>query len=60
MTRPSAFLAFSIEGRVDGSGRLLSADPHLMRLHLGNGGSEQGVLAVPALLAIARLCWRTG
>lgn len=60
MTGPSAFLAFSIEGRVDGAGRLLSADPHLMRLHLANGGVENGVLAVPSLLAIAQLCWRTG
>lgn len=60
MTGPPIALAFSIEGRVDETGRLLSADPHLLRLHQNNGGDEKGVLAVPALLTVAQLCWRTG
>jgi signal transduction histidine kinase len=60
MTSRSPFLALAIEGRIDGNGAVLSADPHLMRLHKANGGVEGGVLAVPPLLTLARLAWSTG
>jgi nitrogen-specific signal transduction histidine kinase len=59
MRRPG-FLAFSIEAQIDAEGRLLSADPHLARLHLANGGVEGGKLAVPGLFNLVQLCWRTG
>ena len=60
MNRLDGLLAIGIEGRVDADGHLLAADPHLMHLHRANGGSEGGILAIPALLKIAKLCWRTG
>ena len=59
MRRPG-FLAFSIEAQVDADGKLLSADPHLARLHLANGGIEGGKLAIPGLFNLTQLSWRTG
>lgn len=60
LSNRSPFLALDIQGRVDRDGHLLSADPHLLRLHLANGGVDGGVLSVPPLLALCMLVWRTG
>jgi signal transduction histidine kinase len=53
-------LTVAIEASVSSDGRLISADPHLMRLHRAGGGVEGGILAIPPLLSLARLAWRTG
>ncbi len=53
-------LAIAIEAELDGGGRVVSADPHIMRMHKRNGGVDGGVLAIPGILALARLAWRTG
>ncbi len=54
------YLSLAIEAQVDSEGRVLSADPHLKRLHKNNGGLESGILAIPSLLNLVQLAWRTG
>jgi signal transduction histidine kinase len=49
-----------IRGRVDGEGRLVSADPELAGLQLRAGGEEGGALALPQVAALARLARRLG
>ncbi len=53
-------LALPIKCVVDADGRLLAADSAVRRLHFANGGLDGGILAVPALLDLASLCWRIG
>jgi signal transduction histidine kinase len=48
----------SIQGRVDGEGRLIAADPPLAALHERAGGREGGILSVPQIAALARLAKR--
>ncbi len=48
-------LAEPVRGQLDAEGRLISADPPLLRLHLHCGGYEGGPLAVPQLLSLCRL-----
>lgn len=48
-------LAEPVRGQLDGDGRLVSADPPLLRLHLHCGGFEGGPLAVPQLSNLCRL-----
>ncbi|QTD56078.1 sensor histidine kinase [Parasphingorhabdus cellanae] len=48
-------LAEPVRGLLDADGRLISADPPLLRLHLHCGGYEGGPLAVPQLLSLCRL-----
>ena len=48
-------LAEPVRGQLDGDGRLVSADPPLLRLHLHSGGYEGGPLAVPQLSNLCRL-----
>lgn len=48
----------SINGRVDGEGRLIAADPPLAALHERAGGREGGMLSVPQIAALARLAKR--
>ncbi len=55
MTSRTPYLALAIEARLDREGRVIAADPALMRLHKANGGMEGGVLAIPPLLALAQL-----
>lgn len=50
--------ATPIHGRLDGEGRLIQADPPLLRLHEQAGGIEGGRLAVPQLASLARLTAR--
>lgn len=50
----------AIAGRLDGEGRLVSADPPLLALHRRAGGKDGGVLAVPQIAALARLSRRLG
>jgi nitrogen-specific signal transduction histidine kinase len=59
MTGRSPYLALAIEAHLDREGRVIAADPALMRLHKANGGVEAGVLAIPPLLALAELAWLT-
>ncbi len=47
-------------GRVDGQGRLVEADPPLLRLQERAGGVAGGAFAVPQLAALARLTRRLG
>ncbi len=47
-----------VHGRVDGGGRLVSADPALADLHARAGGERGGPLAVPQLASLARLARR--
>lgn len=51
----SGNLAEPVRGKLDGDGRLIAADPLLMRLHLHCGGYEGGPLAVPQLAQLCRL-----
>ena len=53
-------LAQPVRGKLDGDGRLISADPLLMRLHLHCGGFEGGPLAVPQLAQLCRLSRKLG
>lgn len=48
-------LAEPVRGQLDAEGRLVSADPPLLRLHLHCGGYEGGPLAVPQLSNLCRL-----
>ena len=48
-------LAEPVRGQLDADGRLVSADPPLLRLHLHCGGYEGGPLAVPQLSNLCRL-----
>jgi signal transduction histidine kinase len=59
MNGRSPYLALAIEACLDRQGQLISADPVLLRLHKANGGVEGGVLAIPPLLALAKLAWLT-
>ena len=56
----SGNLAEPVKGRLDVDGRLVSADPLLLRLHLHCGGFEGGPLAIPQLANLARLSKRLG
>ena len=47
-----------VHGRIDAEGRLIQADPALMRLQEQAGGVEGGQLAVPQLASLARLTAR--
>ncbi len=47
-------------GKVDAQGRLVEADPPLLRLHQQAGGVAGGTIAVPQLGQIARLSRRLG
>ena len=58
--RPSGNLAEPVRGRLDTDGRLISADPLLLRLHFHCGGYEGGPLAVPQLANICRLSKQLG
>jgi signal transduction histidine kinase len=49
-----------VRGRIDGEGRLVSADPGLSELQAKAGGKEGGPLAVPGLAAVGRLALRLG
>ncbi|MEH6756535.1 MAG: HAMP domain-containing sensor histidine kinase [Parasphingorhabdus sp.] len=51
----SGNLAEPVRGQLDADGRLVSADPLLLRLHLHCGGYEGGPLAVPQLSNLCRL-----
>lgn len=51
----SGNLAEPVRGQLDSDGRLVSADPSLLRLHLHCGGFEGGPLAVPQLSNLCRL-----
>lgn len=51
----SGNLAEPVHGQLDADGRLVSADPLLLRLHLHCGGFEGGPLAVPQLSNLCRL-----
>lgn len=53
-------LAEPIKGRLDVDGRLVSADPLLLRLHLHCGGFEGGPLAIPQLANLCRLSKKLG
>lgn len=50
--------AVPVHGRLDGDGRLIQADPPLLRLQQQAGGIEGGRLAVPQLASLARLTAR--
>lgn len=52
--------AVVVNGTVDRQGRLIAADPRLLALHLGAGGQEGGILAVPQIAALARLARTLG
>ncbi|HET9427040.1 MAG TPA: PAS domain-containing sensor histidine kinase [Allosphingosinicella sp.] len=47
-----------VNGRVDGEGRLIAADPPLAALHERAGGRAGGTLSVPQIAALARLAQR--
>ena len=47
-----------VNGRVDGAGRLIAADPPLAALHERAGGRAGGMLSVPQIAALARLANR--
>jgi signal transduction histidine kinase len=47
-----------VNGKVDGQGRLVEADPPLLRLHERAGGAQGGVLAIPQLASLVRLTRR--
>jgi signal transduction histidine kinase len=49
-----------VRGKMDGEGRLVSADPSLSELQAKAGGREGGPLAVPGLAAVGRLALRLG
>lgn len=53
-------LAEPVKGRLDVDGRLVSADPMLLRLHLHCGGFEGGPLAIPQLANLYRLSKKLG
>jgi signal transduction histidine kinase len=53
-------LSVPIKGRVDASGRLVTADAELAALQSRAGGEEAGPLALPQLAALARLARRLG
>ena len=50
--------AAPVHGRLDAEGRLIEADPPLLRLHEQAGGIEGGRLALPQLASLARLTAR--
>jgi Histidine kinase-, DNA gyrase B-, and HSP90-like ATPase len=50
----------TVHGRVDGEGRLISADPRLLALHRRAGGSEGGPVAIPQIASVARLARSLG
>lgn len=56
----SSAAALVVRGHVDGSGRLVAADPRLAALQHAAGGSAGGALAVPPLASIARLAKSLG
>jgi signal transduction histidine kinase len=47
-----------VNGKVDGQGRLIEADPPLMRLQERAGGVQGGALAIPQLASLVRLTRR--
>ena len=56
MNAPSAIRP--VHGKVDDQGRLIEADPPLLRLQERAGGVQGGALAVPQLASLARLTRR--
>lgn len=56
----AANIAEPVRAEIGADGRLISADPLLLRLHLHCGGVEGGQLAVPQLAEIARLSHKLG
>ena len=60
MNARSPFLTEPICALIGADGRLLSADPELMQLHLRAGGVEAGVFAIPKLRAMAALAYESG
>jgi signal transduction histidine kinase len=53
-------VAVPVQGTIDAAGRLVAADPPLMRLHRQAGGDEGGALAIPQMASLARLCQSLG
>ena len=49
-----------VRGRVDGDGRLISAEPRLAALQRSAAGEPGGPLAIPQIAALARLAKRLG
>jgi len=49
-----------VSGRVDAEGRLISADPRLLALHIQSGGEIDGTLIIPSLAAVVRLAQNLG
>jgi signal transduction histidine kinase len=47
-----------VHGKVDGQGRLIEADPPLLRLQERAGGVQGGALAIPQLASLVRLTRR--
>jgi signal transduction histidine kinase len=58
MTMTSESSEHPVNGRVDGEGRLIAADPPLAALHERAGGMEGGMLSVPQIATLARLARR--
>jgi hypothetical protein len=56
MNAPSALRP--VHGKIDDQGRLIEADPPLLRLHEQAGGVQGGMLAIPQLASLARLTRR--
>lgn len=59
MSAPREAMA-PVNGRIDGEGRLIAADPPLQALHEHAGGRPGGALAVPQIATLARLARRLG
>ena len=59
MNSSAPFLAVPIRALVTGDGMLLHADPPLWRLHVLAGGENDGMLAIPGLVALAAMTART-
>jgi two-component sensor histidine kinase len=49
-----------VTGKVDAEGRLIAADPQLLRLHVEAGGVPGGKLAIPQLATLSRLARNLG
>lgn len=54
-TQPNEDIVDSITAKIDATGRLIYADPALRRLHIKAGGSDGGMIAIPAIANIAHL-----
>lgn len=60
MSRDGNFLAVPIKATVSYDGRLVSADPELLRLQILAGGHQHEAIALPELFALVRLALQTG